>query len=296
MSRGKRVLCTYLPRRDPPSNVADRGHECSFHNHYDERFATQPIISEDRARHALKVLLQTYLATCRDLGIETWLMHGTLLGWWWNKQILPWDTDADVMVSEPSIYRLAANYNMTTYHYRYPAIPKGRSFQLEVNPHYTTRGEDDKLNVVDARWIDMENGLFIDITTARYDMEHPNGAGVLTCKDGHEFRVRRLSGAAYQHAFAKLTAHPLFRTHMFSRYGIPLSKGFRPRSHSGIKSFLKPSIAPKLCWIRNFTSQYALAVLTPTPTQGVYADKIHGSHVFKDDTMEWVPAHPKVQE
>lgn len=225
-------------------------HESSFHNHYDERFATRPIMSEAHARHALKVLLQTYLATCRDLGIETWLMHGTLLGWWWNKQILPWDTDADVMVSEPSIYRLAANYNMTTYHYRYPAIPKGRSFQLEVNPHYTTRGEDDKLNVVDARWIDMENGLFIDITTARYDMGHPNGAGVLTCKDGHEFRdtyVFPLRDTTFEGVQAKIPF----------RY----------------KEFLEAEYSPE-------------ALL----------DKEFHNHVFKDDTMEWVPAHPKLQE
>ncbi|ROT39339.1 mannosylphosphorylation protein [Sodiomyces alkalinus F11] len=163
-------------------------HESSFHVHYDGRFASHPIVDQDEQRHAIKVLVQTYLATFRDLGIETWLMHGTLLGWWWNKQILPWDTDADVMISEPSIYRLAAYYNMTTYYFEYPAVPNGRTFQLEVNPHYTIREDSDRLNVVDARWIDMENGLFIDITTASYDLDHPEGEGVLVCKDGHQFR------------------------------------------------------------------------------------------------------------
>ncbi|KAL2755107.1 hypothetical protein ACRALDRAFT_1064822 [Sodiomyces alcalophilus JCM 7366] len=163
-------------------------HESSFHFHYDGRFADHPIVDQDEQKRALKVLVQTYLATFRDLGIETWLMHGTLLGWWWNQQILPWDTDADVMITEPSIYRLAANYNMTTYYFEYPAVPNGRTFQLEINPHYTTRDDSDKLNVVDARWIDMENGLFIDITTARYDLDHSEGEGVLVCKDGHQFR------------------------------------------------------------------------------------------------------------
>lgn len=78
---------------------------------------------------------------------------------------------------------------MTTFYFKYPRIPKGRTFQLEVNPNYVYREEDDKLNVVDARWIDMENGLYIDITTARYNLTHPEGPGVLSCKDGHEYRV-----------------------------------------------------------------------------------------------------------
>lgn len=160
----------------------------SFNQHYDGRFADRPL-EETEQKAAVRVLIQTYLATFRDLGVETWIMHGSLLGWWWNKQALPWDDDADVMVTEPSMYYLAAYHNMTTYYYQYSAIPEGRTFLLDINPHYTTRSESDTLNVVDARWIDMENGLFIDITAARYDLDHPQGEGVMICKDGHEFRV-----------------------------------------------------------------------------------------------------------
>lgn len=62
---------------------------------------------------------------------------------------------------------------------------------LEINPHYINPAQTDKLNVIDARWIDTENGLFIDITTARYNHSHPAGPGMLICKDGHEYRVSR---------------------------------------------------------------------------------------------------------
>lgn len=136
-------------------------------------------------------------------------MHGTLLGWWWNRkvglmmpsisqcvtkcsQILPWDSDSDVQVSEPSIQYLASYYNMTVFHYKTPRIPEGRDYMLEINPHYANREQTDKLNVIDARWVDTESGLFIDITTARYNNTHPSGEGMLSCKDGHEYRVRRL--------------------------------------------------------------------------------------------------------
>lgn len=93
-------------------------------------------------------------------------------------------------VSEGSIHYLAAYYNMSTFFYRTPRIPGGREYLLEVNPHYINREQTDSLNVIDARWIDMESGMFIDITTVRYNLTHPEGEGMLSCKDGHEFRVR----------------------------------------------------------------------------------------------------------
>jgi hypothetical protein len=164
----------------------------SFHAHYDGRF-TDHVLNYVEQKIALKNLLQTYLATFSDLGIETWLMHGTLLGWWWNQQILPWDSDVDVQVSEASMHYIAQYYNMSVFHYQTPRIVGGRDYMLEVNPHYKNREQTDKLNVIDARWIDTESGLFIDITTARYNLTHPDGVGMLSCKDGHEYLVRCVS-------------------------------------------------------------------------------------------------------
>ncbi|KAK7430933.1 mannosyltransferase [Neonectria magnoliae] len=53
--------------------------------HYDARFGDGPL-KETEQRDAIRILIQTYLATFRDLGVQTWLMHGTLLGWWWGKK------------------------------------------------------------------------------------------------------------------------------------------------------------------------------------------------------------------
>lgn len=132
--------------------------------------------------------MQTYLATFNDIGVETWIMHGSLLGWWWNRKILPWDSDVDVQVAEESMHFLASYYNMTVFHYKTPRIPEGRDYMLEVNPHYLIRDQSDRLNVIDARWTDTESGLFIDITTVRKNHTHPAGPGILSCKDGHEYR------------------------------------------------------------------------------------------------------------
>jgi phosphorylcholine metabolism protein LicD len=164
-------------------------HESTFNPHYDGRFADGEVEKSVRLPH-LTALIRTFLATMADIGAETWIMHGTLLGWWWNERILPWDTDLDVQVSEETIAFLARYYNMTEYRYQLSSDDEeGRSYLLEINPHYVIRGVEDKLNVIDARWIDTETGLFIDISTVRVDHEaRRNGkAGALMCKDRHHY-------------------------------------------------------------------------------------------------------------
>ena len=83
------------------------------------------------------------------------------------------------MIAEPDMFFLAAYYNMTTYDH----------YLFEVNPHFLHRDQDDQLNVIDARWIDTVTGLYVDVTAARYALDHPQGEGVLYDKNGHEFRV-----------------------------------------------------------------------------------------------------------
>ncbi|TFB06760.1 Protein MNN4 [Trichoderma ghanense] len=175
------------PSAKSKATVPKYFHENRYDVHYDDRYS-RILLEDPKQREAIKVLVQTYLATFRDLGVQTWLMHGTLLGWWWGKKVMPWDYDADVQVTEADMYFLAAYHNMTTYYYKYGDMEKGRFFQLEVNPYFVHREQDDKSNVIDARWIDMQNGLYIDITAARYALDHPEGEGVLYDKFGHEYR------------------------------------------------------------------------------------------------------------
>jgi len=120
------------------------------------------------------------------------------------------------------MHYLASYYNMSVFHYKTPRIPEGRDYMLEINPHYVNREQTDKLNVIDARWVDTTSGLFIDITTARYNLTHPAGEGMLSCKDGHEYRVCISLGAG--------GIADGFRIHTSSHYEIPSSKERPPRS------------------------------------------------------------------
>lgn len=57
-----------------------------FHAHYDGRFGNTVLKNDEQVSH-LSALMQSYLSTMADLGAETWIMHGTLLGWWWNQKV-----------------------------------------------------------------------------------------------------------------------------------------------------------------------------------------------------------------
>lgn len=54
--------------------------------HYDTRFYKGLLSYEDK-RDTQVHMIRAYLDTFRENGIETWISHGTLLGWWWNGKV-----------------------------------------------------------------------------------------------------------------------------------------------------------------------------------------------------------------
>jgi len=105
---------------------------------------------------------------------------------------MPWDSDLDVMVSEKSMYHLADYYNMTMHHFKLPGISTaGRDYMLEINPHCRNGSLKDRFNVIDARWIDTETGLFIDITSLRRNetAQKEGKSGAMMVKDKHHYML-----------------------------------------------------------------------------------------------------------
>lgn len=139
-------------------------------------------------------MIRAYLSTMRALGYETWLAHGTLLGWWWNGQSLPWDGDLDVQVWGSALGHMATNHNMTTHDYTHYEMREGAfgdtveqvtsSYLLDINPNYVERTRGNWMNVIDARWIDTTTGLFIDITGLS-----ENRMGLYSCKNYHAYKL-----------------------------------------------------------------------------------------------------------
>ncbi len=60
--------------------------------HYDTRYF-HGLVSFDERTETLTHMVRAYLTTFQKLGLETWIAHGTLLGWWWNGKVGKRNTD-----------------------------------------------------------------------------------------------------------------------------------------------------------------------------------------------------------
>jgi hypothetical protein len=100
--------------------------------------------------------------------------------------MLPWDWDIDVQVASDTLTYLSHHLNHTLQHYTSPDRLTKRSYLLDVNPWALERTRGDGMNIIDARWIDVRNGLYIDITglSETHPDTHP---GVWSCKNYHHY-------------------------------------------------------------------------------------------------------------
>ena len=54
--------------------------------HYDRRFF-HGIIPNLHRKELLSDMMRAYLCFFDKIVMDTWIAHGTLLGWWWNGQV-----------------------------------------------------------------------------------------------------------------------------------------------------------------------------------------------------------------
>ena len=82
-------------RKKKPAEASDDGgwpkyfHEpggSELANHYDSRYEHGILSYEDKQDTQVH-MLRAYLDFFKKNGMETWLAHGTLLGWWWNGKV-----------------------------------------------------------------------------------------------------------------------------------------------------------------------------------------------------------------
>jgi len=156
--------------------------------HYDIRYF-KDVVDYDVRLDTLRHMVRAWLQTTNAEGIETWIAHGTLLGWWWNGKMLPWDWDLDVQVMDSTLVKLSdPKYNNTIWPYVSDDGFVKRTYFLDINPNSIERVRGDGNNVIDARWVDMRNGLYIDITgiSETNPKEKPN---MYHCKNLHYYHI-----------------------------------------------------------------------------------------------------------
>ncbi|CAI7648094.1 unnamed protein product [Penicillium pancosmium] len=155
--------------------------------HYDSRFFKEPVGDSERAE-TLTHMIRAYLNFFNENKLETWIAHGTLLGWWWNGKILPWDWDMDTQVPDTTLAYLGDHFNQTIVAYTVPESPIIREYLLDINPWSRQRERGKGHNIIDARWIDIHTGLYIDITgLSRLELEHH--PDIWQCKNFHKYRL-----------------------------------------------------------------------------------------------------------
>ncbi|OOG00837.1 hypothetical protein ASPCADRAFT_125846 [Aspergillus carbonarius ITEM 5010] len=156
--------------------------------HYDSRFFQGEPVPDAERSTTLTHMIRAYLNFFEDNGLETWIAHGTLLGWWWNGKIMPWDWDIDTQVMDTTLLHLADRFNQTVVQYTTTNPTVERRYLLDVNPWARQRDRGMGLNIIDARWIDISTGLYIDITgLSRLQADKPTE---WECKNGHKYQTQ----------------------------------------------------------------------------------------------------------
>lgn len=136
--------------------------------HYDWRFFNGINVGGEEQLLSLHRLVKNYLSFTRQHGIVTWIAHGSLLSWYWNGIAFPWDTDIDVQMPIAELHKLGRRFNQTLVIENAGTDANlfngmGKYF-IDVGSSITHRTKGNGNNNIDARFIDVDTGLYIDIT------------------------------------------------------------------------------------------------------------------------------------
>lgn len=142
--------------------VAGRAHHTSFP--FFKRY-----ISNRERQSVLHHMVRVWFKFAEANDVASWINYGSLLGWAYNGVNMPWDTDIDIQLPIAQLDRLSRKYNSTL------IIENPRDgnakYLFEVSPTYTRQGNG--RNFIDARFIDVNTGLYIDISVLSHTGHQP---------------------------------------------------------------------------------------------------------------------------
>lgn len=160
---------------DVPENDKDAGW------HYEWRFFNGALRylkkgwNEDELLIREKVLLDRILRNwfrfANEKGIISWIAHGPLLSWYWDGLLFPFDEDIDIQMPAEELARFSKLYNQTLV---IEDITEGfGKYFIDCSTFIHHRGKSYKENHIDARFIDIDTGSYIDITGLGVSDEQP---------------------------------------------------------------------------------------------------------------------------
>lgn len=135
--------------------------------HYDWRFFDGLINYTELQAPVLHGLIRAWFQLVNNYKFNTWIAHGTLLSWFWNGVAFPWDIDFDVQMPIKDLHGLCRQLNQSLTidlgSTEGEGLRHGKYF-LDCGTFIGVRDNSNGNNNIDARFIDVENGLYIDIT------------------------------------------------------------------------------------------------------------------------------------
>lgn len=156
--------------------------EAQNNNHYDARYFKENL-HQNELYDTLVRISQAFSSYAIETGFKPILMHGSLIGWYWNKFPLPWDVDLDICIFQKDLQLMekVKNYTFNSFDYLCDVNPHSKCRESK-NDHYLQSNEE---NRIDARFICCSTGLFIDITA----LSSHKTSGYLYTKCPHFFKA-----------------------------------------------------------------------------------------------------------
>jgi len=160
-------------------NKFKQNHNIPKGRHYDARFFVR-FLNPTELVTSLSDLFHEWIKFATEKNIEYVLAHGSLLGWYWGRKTLIWDTDLDIQLFTGQIDKLFQETDQNN------TIKVGEKFLVDINPNFfiTQKLPD---NIIDMRFIDKSNGVFIDITAL-----YPASMTSFSDKIGHTYSMIHL--------------------------------------------------------------------------------------------------------
>ncbi|SCV02191.1 LANO_0F15852g1_1 [Lachancea nothofagi CBS 11611] len=151
----------YFHETSELSNTPDR-----FQNHMDVRFFSGLITNKWRRLRILNSLTRCWHLFAESQNYTSWLAHDSLYAYLYTGSQFPWSTTQVVQMPVNDLHLLAQYFNQSLI-IESPLEGNGRFF-IDVQPFIASRNHEDDLNNVDARFIDVDSGLYIDILGVGY--------------------------------------------------------------------------------------------------------------------------------
>lgn len=149
---------------------SDKKHDAGWH--YEWRFFNgamrylkkgwnrEELIVRDKV--LLDRILRNWFRFANEKGIISWIAHGPLLSWYWDGLLFPFDEDIDIQMPVMELTRLSKLYNQTLV---IEDITEGfGKYLIDCSTFLHHRTKTNKQNHIDARFIDVDTGSYIDIT------------------------------------------------------------------------------------------------------------------------------------